>query len=69
MIQIFTTIVWLFGGPQFPKALHKHWGVVLGALGGFVGGSVALTGEKRGWVPPLQAGQGGQLLVQHRYAP
>lgn len=41
----------------------------LGALRGFVRGSVALVWEQSGWVSPLQVGQSGQVLVQHRDAP
>lgn len=40
-----------------------------GALGGFVGGSVALLREERGRVSPGEGGEGGEVLVQYRDPP
>lgn len=51
------------------QALGRLPAARLGALGGFVGGSVALIREKRGWFSHLQVGQSGEVLVQNRDAP
>lgn len=60
-------------------SLHVHVHKTTGGRGGgasggggsrrLVSGAVALVGEERGWIPPLQVGQSGQVLVQHSDAP